>query len=199
MKHWITRIIGMAGISVVIAGCAHAVYYYDGKQYQSADAFYTGIRGANDPAVAEIVPLPAPVTTRRLAFGFPSPETVLAGTVRNHTALKGSAPAGLAMEQYTTLAQGTAIYTQATLSAIQRRGIYKSVRYVPLDSLTASPAASADEDVLYWYEPAANAGTWYFVSAKSGKQVFAYDRAQPTVAARMKAFVDALQLQAVKD
>jgi hypothetical protein len=200
VKHLIIRAIGAAGICFAIAGCAtHAVYFYDGKQYPSADAFYSGIQSLNRPAVDEIVPLPAPVTNRRLAFGFPAPDAVLAGSVRNHTALKGQAPVGLALEQYTTLAQSTALTTRATFDAIQRRGIYKSVRYVPLDSLTSSLAASADEDVLYWYEPAPSAGTWYFVSAKSGKQVFAYDRAQPSVAARMKAFVDALQLQAVRD
>jgi hypothetical protein len=53
--------------------------------------------------------------------------------------------------------------------------------------------------VLYWYETGPGAGTWYFVNAKSGKHVFAYDRGQPTIASRMKAYVDALQLLAIRD
>jgi hypothetical protein len=199
MKQWFLKAVGSAGIVLLIAGCAHAVYFYDGKQYPSADAFHSAIQSLNAQAVSEIVPLPSPVTTRKLAFGFPTQEAVLAGSVRNHTALKGSAPVGLALEQYGALAKSATLSTSASFEAIRRRGIYTSVRQLPLDSLTASPAASTDEDVLYWYETGPGAGTWYFVNAKAGKQVFAYDRGQPTIASRMKAYVDALQLLAIRD
>lgn len=56
-----------------------------------------------------------------------------------------------------------------------------------------------DTDVLYMNEPTQGSVQWYFVSDKQGKQIFSYDRGFPTPAGKLKAFVDAVQIQAIRE
>jgi hypothetical protein len=102
------------------------------------------------------------------------------------------------IEMLQTMAEGSMNSGKVFYMAAQKRNIYKSVRFVELDSAAASPTASADEDVVYYYEAAQGSGTYYYVTEKTGKQVFAYDRGQATPAGKVKAFLEALQLQAIR-
>lgn len=188
----------LIALTLALTGCA-ATYTYDGKQYPNAEQFRAAIDSANVGAASQIVPLPAPVTKRRLALGFPSTEVINAASVRNHTVARGSPPMGLAIEQYQVLADGADRGSRGTFEAIKRRGIYPSVRYIPLDSMTASPAPSESEDVLYYNETSPGAGGWYYATTKGGRQVFAWDRVKSTMNERAQAFIDALQLQAIRD
>lgn len=188
----------VAFVAVALAGCA-TFYTYDGQQYSSKQQFMSAVDAKNSAAVNAITPLQVPLTKKSLIFAFPSQSTILQTTIRYHTNAKGNAPAGQQLQIYQDLAEAAFKGASYFKDAISRRNVYSSVRMLELDSPMANPAPSADADVLVWNEPALGAGQWYFVSAKHGRQAFAFDRALPTMTERTKAFVDAVQLQAIRE
>ncbi len=183
--------------ALALAGCA-ATYTFEGKIYNSKEDFARAVDDEHRTAVASIVPLPAPVTKKRLAIAIPSTSTIFASSVRNYTTAKNAAPPPMQVEIYQTLAAGVTRSVRGIYDGAVRRNIYTSVRFVELDSMTASPAPSADEDVVFFNEPSLGSGQWYFATAKDPKQVFAYDKGQTGIAGKMRAFNDALQLHAVR-
>ncbi len=83
--------------------------------------------------------------------------------------------------------------------AIVRRNIYQNVRYVELDTMAPDLQPTATEDVFFYSETQPGAGQFYYTSAKAGKQAFAYDRGGADMGVRTKAFIDAIQVYAIRD
>ena len=82
---------------------------------------------------------------------------------------------------------------------IQRRNIYKSVSFATIDSPTGIPEPGKLVDVLYAMSADGKPSQWYYVSQKSGKQIFAYDRAVDGQKEVTRAFVEAVQAYALRD
>jgi hypothetical protein len=185
-------------VAVLCTACA-AVYTYEGKQYHSKQEFFSAADAAHRDAVAAVIPLPAPVTSRKLLFAVPTPAAILHDSIRNYTKLKGSPPAGLQLEIFTTLAESASGSIRAFYDGAVRRNVYKNVQLLDVDSLMANPAPSAEQDVVFYNEISPGSGQWYYATAKEGKHVFAFDRLQPGPAGKVHAFNDALQLEAIKN
>lgn len=192
------RALLLAAAVLGVTGCAQT-YTYDGKQYNSRQDFLGAVDSLNQAAVNSIAPLPSPVSKKRLVFAVPTHAAVLQASIASHTTRTGMAPHGPQLTVYADLAEAAVRGIRYLHDASARRNIYSQVRLLQVDSLMAQPAPSAEEDVLYYNEPNLGAGQWYFGSAKIGRQAFAFDRAQPTMNLRAKAFVESLQLQAIRD
>jgi ankyrin repeat protein len=83
--------------------------------------------------------------------------------------------------------------------AIQKKNIYASTQFIETESTNASFAASPDTDTLYLVYNGRNSIQWFYTSHRYGKQIFAYDRSSPTPEGKVQAFVDAVQVQAIRD
>jgi hypothetical protein len=185
--------------TVVMCTACAVVYTYEGKQYRSKQEFLSAADAARRDAVATVVPLPAPVTSRVLLFAVPTPAAILHDSIRNYTKLKGAAPVGVQLEMFTTLAESASGGIRGFYDGAVRRNIYKNVELLEVDSLMTNPAPSANQDVVFYNEISPGSGQWYYATAKGGKQVFAFDRLQPGPAGKVRAFNEALQLEAIKD
>jgi hypothetical protein len=185
-------------LTLALTGCA-ANYTFNGQRYNSRSDFLAAVESNYTTAVNSVVPLSQPNSSKKLMFAFPSKDVISKTSVKYFQEQNGRSPSGVQDEMLNTLNEANYKGNIVYFDAIKRRNIYQSVRLVELDSVSASIAASADEDVLYYVEPTRGSGTYYYVSAKGGKQVFAYDRAQPDLPGKLKAFVDAVQLQAIRN
>jgi len=185
--------------TVVMCTACAAVYTFEGKQYHSKQEFLSAADTAHRDAIAPVIPLPAPVTSRTLLFAVPTPAAILHDSIRNYTKLKGTPPVGVQLEIFTTLAESASGSIRAFYEGAVRRNMYKSVQLLEVDSLMANPAPSANQDVVFYNEISPGSGQWYYATVKGGKQVFAFDRLQPGPAGKVRAFNDALQLEAIKD
>jgi hypothetical protein len=183
----------------MLSGCA-TTYTFDGKRYSSKEEMLAGADQALANAANSIQPLSAPVASRSLLFAIPSEKTAIALSAATFEANSGRM---IGLGEQIILSNITTANTKAMRAlheVIKRRNLYPSLRYVELDTTTADLQASASEDVLYWTETTRQgSGQWYYVTAKSGKQVFAFDRGGADMNARTKAFVDALQSFALRD
>lgn len=185
--------------ALMLTGCA-TTYTLGGEKAGNATEFLAKVDAQNDADVAQVAPLPRPVTGKRLMFAIPGRDALLALSHANFEKAQWRKPAGLAEEMLTTLSTGNYRLIRVYGHAISKRGIYKSVRMVDLEnSATSTLAASAEEDVLYYYESGPGTANWYYVSQKGGKQVFAADRSAPNSTGKVNAFLEAVQLQAIKD
>lgn len=89
--------------------------------------------------------------------------------------------------------------TKVFFEGVQKRGIYSSVEIRDAMSMAVSIEPAQEYDVLYFTEPAIGSGQYFYSSVKHGKQVFAYDRSGEGVIAKVNAFIEAAQVQAIKD
>lgn len=186
-------------LSILLSGCT-ATYTLEGQKYGSAEAFQTAVDDLNVASLRVIEPLPAPVTNKRLVFALASKEAIIAASRANFEKAQGRPPTGLADEILRTVPVGNWKMIRVFGEAVQRRNIYQGVRFIDLDTTAPSSiAASAQEDVLYYYETDPRSSAWFYVSQKGGKQLFSYDRSLPGPDGKVRAFVDAVQLQAVRD
>jgi hypothetical protein len=193
-------VIGMvAAGAALLSGCA-ANYTFEGKKYSSAEQFYVAVNDFNEANLREVTPLPAPVSKKRLVFALPSTDVMVSQSFAVFEKQEGKAPWGLAPEILTTITTGNRRMIRAFGEAVQKRNIYQGVRFVDLDTTTpGTMTASASEDVLYYYESDPRSQAWYYVSQSGGKQLFSYDRTPPTPSAKINAFLEAIQLQAIKE
>jgi len=184
--------------SGVLTGCG-TVYTLEGAKYDSKEKMLDASRTMFSGISNAIVPLPSPVSQKKLVCAIPSQYAFVNTALENFAKKQGSAATGSGKEIIETLTQSNYYGIKVFCDAIIRRNIYTSTQFVELDSLNGSYGASPNIDVVYLVEPSQNSGQWFFVTAKSGKQVFAYDRSSPTPAGKVQGFIDAIQVQAIKE
>lgn len=181
-----------------LSGCA-SVYYLEGKEYKDETSFQQATDQLNLSILANIVPLPSPVTERSLVYAYPSQKTLYDESVRRHTEAKGMAPVGIALDQYRNLSIHAVKASNTSGSAIKKRGIYPQVTILETDTMVNSIEPSENTDVLYYSEASIGAGQMFYASKKHGKQIFAFDRSGSTPEARTQALIEAVQAFAIRD
>jgi len=186
-------------ISVVaLSGCA-TTYTYDGQQYDSKEKFIQAVDTRNSIALSTISPLPTPLVQRKLVFAIPSAVAFTELEKKDFVKTQGREPSAQQIEVQLNLNQGNVKGIKVFFDAIQRRNIFASTRFIEMDSTTGSFAASPDTDTLFYVAPAVNSGQWFYTSHKHGKQIFSYDRSSITIEGKLQAFIEAAQVQAVRD
>lgn len=192
------RTITLISVAALLSGCA-AVYTYNGAKYDSAEALAAGVQSSQEEALRAITPLPKPLTENTLIFAIPSEETIKRESVANFRKINGRSP-GLGEE----IILGHVVATNYKsikffYDIIQRKNIYKSVKYLERDTSAGDLQAVNGQDVLYWSEPQLGSGQWYYTTIKSGKQAFAFDRGGANMSERANAFTQAVQVFAIRD
>lgn len=192
LKHFV---VGLGFLA--LTGCS-ATYYLEGVKYENAQAFQAAVNDFNSQYLAAVIPLPEPLTEKELLFVVPSQQAQYQESVRRHIAAEGSV-GELAKEQYMNLAIHGTKGAKANKEAISKRGVYKNVRLLETQSLVNDVAPTAEYDVLLYSEPSIGTGQWFYSSAKHGKQVFVEDRSGITPEQKVKNYLDAVQMMAIRE
>jgi len=193
-----TKLISTLLACLTLAGCA-ATYTFNGQRYASKEELVSASDRMIADAVNSIQPLQQPVSKRTLLFALPSERTFHTASVATFTRVNGR-PIGMGEEIMLTNINSVTFKTARSLfDAIKRRNIYQNVRYLDLDTMTAELQATPSEDVLYFYKAPTGDGQYYYSTAKSGKQVFSFDRGAGDMNARTKAFVQSVEVFSIRD
>lgn len=192
------KFLSSLGLALLLSGCA-STYTLEGKKYDNEQAFQAAVDNERTQAVAQVQPLPAPLTKKKLIAAFPSEQALHAENSRRHTAIAGRPPMGLAVEQIANISKSNYKLTRVAFEGVQKRGIYSEVEIREMPSMVVSIEPSMDYDVLYYTEPSIGTGQFFYSSVKHGKQIFAFDRSGEGVTGKVKAFVEATQVQAIKE
>jgi hypothetical protein len=192
------KLVVTLGACVLLLGCA-TTYTYDGQRYASKEELLAAVDQRLLQVTETIKSLPHPVSSKQLVFAVPTEAAAMKQSVKNFEATNGRM---IGLGEQIILGNITAANVKTLkvyFDAIKKRNIYQDVRFVDLDTTSAELQSSANEDVLFYSEPRRESGQFYYVSSKSGKQAFAWDKAGATMEARVRAFVEAVQAQAVRD
>jgi hypothetical protein len=191
-------ILGVALLAVATSGCA-IKYQLEGKQYGSKEAFLKATDEITSGSVASVTPLAAPVSMRTLAFSIPSYATMVRTNKEYHLKRHGSEPNAMVTEMIDQVTMSNYKMMKVYYDALVRRNIYRSVQLVEAETATPNLEPSEGKDTLYHYETGPGSANWFYASIKNGKQILPVDRTPPTPAGKVAAFVEAVQLQAIKD
>lgn len=183
---------------LLLTGCS-TFYILEGQRYESKEAFNQASDNLANEALASVVPLPTPLSKRKLIFAIPSESTMTTESLARATRLNNGVLNAAQVEMMRTLSSSNYRMVKVFYDAVLKRSIYASTQLVEMSTMAISLEASPDADVLYMTEPAQNAGQWFFGSNKQGRQVFAYDRSAQGAPAKVKAFLEAVQAQAVRE
>jgi hypothetical protein len=190
--------LAIVATAIALAGCASG-YTYEGGRYPDKESFNAAVDTKLAQSIAVISPLPARISGKSLVFAIPSERFVIQQSIENFQRVNGRT-IGLGEEIiFRPVWASSYKGLKAFHEAIIRRNIYQSVRYVELDTRTPDLQATPTEDAFFYTEAQMGAGQWYYTSAKAGKQAFAYDRGGVDMNARTKAFIDAIQIYAIRD
>lgn len=184
--------------ALVVSGCAN-FYTLEGVKYDSKEAFHQAVAQNTSQALNSVQPLPTPVTKKNLIFAIPGEAAARAENIARTTKLNGSAPSGLLLERIENLSKANFAMSKVFADAVQKKGIYTSMKFMDMPSMVVSFEPATDTDVIYFTEPSIGTGQWFFASQKGGKQVFAYDRSGSGATAKVQAFLDAVMTQAIRD
>jgi len=185
-------------VTLLLAGCA-TQYTFDGKIYSGKDNFLVGTRQIVDEAVESIQPLQTTLAAKNLIFALPNASTMRSNELQFYQKRHQKELDPAHYEILDTILSSHRIQFEGMAKAIERRKIYQSVKYITIDSVGSIPEPSADTDVLYLLFANGNPAQWYYISKKSGQQVFAFDKAVNNQKEGMKSFVDAAQAYALRD
>ena len=192
------RFLVIFGIAVALSGCA-ATYTLEGAKYDNKEAFRSAAETHRSAALANIQPLPKSLTDKSLIFAFPSAEVLITASKQRFTKIENRQPTGIAKEILENIPYVNHRLITVFGDAVERRGIYKSVKHISLESMNSHIQPTTNEDVIYFIEPTLNSGQWFYASIKHGKQVFAYDRTREGIDGKISAFLEAVQAQAIRD
>lgn len=190
--------IATIGLALALSGCA-ATYTLGTKKFDNEQAFQAAVENERAQALSQVQKLPAPLTKKKLIAALPSEQALYAENSRRHTAVTGKPLMGIGIEQNNNMSKFAYKMTKVFFDGVQKRGIYSSVEIRDMPSMAVSIEPSQEYDVLYFTEPSAGSGQYFYASAKHGKQVFAYDRSGEGVTAKVNAFIEAAQVQAIKE
>ena len=187
-------------LSVIFALCGCAtIYSYNGQQYDTKEKYLSAVDAHVSSVLNTITPLPAPLSQKKLVFAIPTVTAFTEQDKRNFITRENKQPTEQQIQIQLNVNQGNVKNIKVFFDAIQKRNIYASTQFIEMDSTTGSFAASPEADTLYLIAPSENSVQWYYTSAKNGKQIFSYDRSSPTAEGKVQAFVDAVQVQAIRD
>ncbi len=182
-----------------LAGCAGPSYLLGGVKYNSTAAFMQASDEMGKRILAQVTPLPRPLTTKKLVASFPSVEAQMSELVRRYVETYGMPPTAGMVEQATALAQNNLNMNRNSYEAVAKRGIYREVSIIDSKTMVNSMEPGPDYDVLYLTEGGVGTGQMFYASAKHGKQAFAYDRSGTTPESRTNSLIEAVQALAMRE
>ena len=185
-----------------LSGCTVTTFYtYDGKKYDSKESFQQTVDTNVTEVLAGITPLPVPVSKKKLLFAIASASAIKAEITARFIKSDGNQPNDRMREVIDTMSKSSHKEVKVFYDAVQKKNIYSSVQYLEMQSTTASFATSSETDTFYYNLTDLNqvSAQWVYHSSKGDKQLFTYDTSAPSAGGKVKAFVDAVLAQAIRD
>jgi len=186
------RLVIATALVAALSGCAQQ-YTADGTTYADARSFLADARAGQDSALATVTPLPRPLTRKNLVMGLPSEQAVYDEEFKTAQFFARGGPVNTDIIR--TRARAKYLELSGFSRAVKQRGIYPQVTFVDMDAVSDSVVASTDADALYLTHP----DQWFFATARDGRQIFAYDRSAQGLPAKFQSFIEAVQVQAVRE
>jgi len=183
---------------LVLSGCA-VNYTYDGQKYDSKESFIKGVENKVGDTLNSIIPLKTPLSGKKLIMAIPSLEVYNKLGIENFIKINKTAPNSSQIEVASNLNRSNYLNTKIFLDAVQKKNIYRETQFIDMQSGNDSFSPSANTDTIYLVAADANSVQWYFSSNKNGKELFGYDRSSPTLAGKVQAFLDAVQIRAIRE
>jgi hypothetical protein len=193
----IKRLVSSLVVAAVLSGCA-ATYFLDGKKYDNEAVFQAEVESQRSTALAQVQPLASPLSVKKLIAAFPSETAIYTENERRHMAATGKPIAGIGLEQNRNLSRANFKLMKMFFEGVEKRRIYREVVLQEFPSMAVSLEPSIDYDVIYFTEPSVSSGQYFFASDKHGRQAFAFDRSGSGAAAKVNAFIEAVQAQAIR-
>lgn len=185
---------------IVIAGCAGKITYtYQGKAFDDEDEFRENVIEENSKVLRAILPLPKPLTERKLIIVFPDVDTLASENMKSEVARLKRETNSREVEMFKNVAWSGMYNVRTMYESAKTRNIYSHVAFRETKTQIGSLAPSAEYDTLVWYEETKGLGQWFYSSAKYGKQVFAWDRTSKDLQTNTEAFLSALQVLAIRE
>lgn len=184
---------------LVLSGCASNYYTIGADKYDDEDDFIEATVERLAIVNRAILPLPKPLTDRKLIIVFPSKNAISTAGLNNIKKTLGQNPKSNDVERVETLALHSTLVIKSMYEAAKTKGIYSHVSLRETDSIANSLAAAPDYDTLVWYEESVGLGQWFYANGKYGKQVFSWDRTSPNLQVNTEAFLSSLQALAIRD
>ncbi len=194
----IKKIALLIGVVGLLGGCA-TTYKYEGKTYDTKEKMYVAIDEHVTRVLATVTPLPKPLTQKKLIFAIPSLPVFTEVARQTYIKREGKEATEQAIEVGRNIDRGNLKLVKVFYDAVQKRNIYASTQFLEMESGAVNIPASEDADSLYYFVGGVGSAQWFYATNKNGKQVFSYDRSDPTPEGKVKAFVEAVQAQAIRD
>jgi hypothetical protein len=194
----IKKIAILAIVAGALGGCA-TTYRFEGHKYNTKEEMYVAMDNYVSRTLSTVTPLPVPLTQKKLIFAIPSAVAFSENDFRNYANTQGKELTEPQKVLVRDLTRGNVKTIKLFFDAIQKKHIFQSVQFVEMESTTGSFAASPDADTLFLNGLGENTSQWFYTTHKHGKQIFAYDRSSPTAEGKVQAFLDAVQVQVIRD
>lgn len=192
------KLVTTLGFIIALSGCV-STYTLDGKKYDNETTFQAAVENERSGAISQVQPLQIPLTKKKLIAALPSEQAIYTENSRRHISTNSRPLMGIGIEQNANLSKSTYKMIRVLFEGVQKRAIYSSVEIRDIPSMAISLEPSPDYDVLYYTEPGVGTGQLFYSSVKHGKQIFAYDRSKEGITAKVNSFIEAVQVQAIKD
>ena len=108
-------------------------------------------------------------------------------------------PNSLQKETVSNLNRSNYLMIKIIFDAIQKKNIYRETQFINMQSGVESFSPSSNVDVLYLTLTDAKSEQFFFLSEKNGREIYSYDRSSPTVAGKVQAAVEAMQIRAIRE
>lgn len=192
------KVVSLFFAVVLLSGCA-TNYTFEGARYEGSEAFQRAVDQHVSATLAQVTPLPKPLTNKRLIVAIPSEATILTENIKRTAALNGRQPTGVQLELIENLSKSTHKTTVVAYDAIKKRGVFPGVIVNETATPVNSIEPSKDYDVMYYTEATPGSGQLFYSSVKHGRQVFPWDRSGANMSAKISAFIESVQALAIRD
>ena len=201
MKKRLLLIITLFVIATTMSACVTATYKADGQTYKSRDEAMAASMRSFAEADAAISAGAMPLVERKLLVVIPTASAVSrafeAFVVKQGKTYAAPGTPARAQDDFT--ADTIVANWKSIAGSLKKANVYQDVLIQDVDSTESNIQPSANQDVLSIYMGAQLGNpTFYFQSAKYGKQVVAADWGKATAGERRRSIIDDIKSKALQ-
>ena len=187
-------------VAMALTACATTSYNVDNQTYKNRDEAWAASMRRDAEAEAAISSSTTPLVDRKLLVVIPTPGALLntvAAQKQNQGKLSAPGTAARAADDFR--ADSIVANLKSVGLSLRKANIYREVEIMDVDSTTTNIQPSQSQDVFTFYLGTdGGMAVFYFLSAKSGKQVVAEDMGQARIGDRRKSLVDDVKAKALQ-
>ena len=185
-------------VILMLSGCATR-YTFEGQIYDSKGLFLKAVEDRAADTLALITPLKVPISNKKLIMAMPSEQVFNNLSHELFIKINKQEPNSIQKEMVSNLNRSNYLMIKIFFDAIQKKNIYRETQFINMQSGVESFSPSSNVDVLYLTMTDAKSEQFFFLSDRNGREIFSYDRSSPTVAGKVQAAVEAMQIRAIRE